>query len=455
MGVRHISPCAGSWYPGDRMELEGLLEDRFAESERRTDPLLGGALGYVVPHAGPAWSGTVAAAAYRSLREQLAERVVVLGFSHRGGPAGVVAPDVDAIATPWGDVELDGGFGGFPRAAEARVCDHSLEIQLPFVQKAAPAARVTALYVGRLDAEGRRRSAQALAAAWQPGTVFIASSDFTHYGRSFGYVPFPADGNVRRRLHELDEDSIDAAGSLDSELFLETVAASGDTLCGTDPIALLLDTLTALGAADVYQARLDYQTSGELNGDYSHSVSYAALGYFRRRAFDLSEAECAALRAGAMAALGGVPRPTGPLLAGLAAHRGVFVSLHRAGELLGCMGNCFGGGPLGEDVPRLAVAAATEDPRFLPASLEDGPIDVEISVLTPFRRVRGPAQVEVGRHGVFLRAGGSGLLLPQVATERGWTAEQFLHALTRKASTGPRAWRDPRARLFVFEAQVF
>jgi hypothetical protein len=159
---------------------------------------------------------------------------------------------------------------------EAHVCDHSFEIQLPFLQKCVPGARITALYVGRMDSAARGEAASKIGEAWRPGTVFLASSDFTHYGRSFGNVPFPADDDVAARLRELDFACIDAAGSLDSALFLETIGARQANACGTGPIALLLDVLRSLGADTVYQSVLDYQASGEIAGDYRHSVSYAA-----------------------------------------------------------------------------------------------------------------------------------------------------------------------------------
>ena len=83
--------------------------------------------------------------------------------------------------------------------------------------------------------------------AWRPGTVFLASSDFTHYGSRFGFLPFPAGGDVAERLRELDYACIDAAGSLDSTLFQETIDERRANVCGTAPIALLLDVLRALG----------------------------------------------------------------------------------------------------------------------------------------------------------------------------------------------------------------
>ena len=204
MLATHKSPFSGTWYPDDPAALESLLAERFAESERRTGAyLFSGGLGYVVPHAGPAYSGTGAAAVYRSLQQQPPERVIVLAFPHRGGLSGLAVPDVDRIATALGEVALDPDFGGFPRVPEAHVCDHSFEIQLPFLQKCVPGARITALYVGRMDSAARGEAASKIAEAWRPGTVFLASSDFTHYGRSFGNVPFPTDDDVAARLREL------------------------------------------------------------------------------------------------------------------------------------------------------------------------------------------------------------------------------------------------------------
>jgi MEMO1 family protein len=462
MTTTHYSPFAGSWYPETAPELERLLADAFEESRRRTGPhVLPDALAYVVPHAGPAYSGTVAAAVYRAIERQQPEQIVVLAFPHRGRLRGVAAPDLDSIATPLGETAVDAG--DFPRVAEDRVCDHSFEIQLPFLQKASPRSRITPLYVGDLSGEERREWAARLAAHWRPGVVFLASSDFTHYGRSFRFVPFPVDRTTGARLKDLDYQCMDALGSLDAGLFLDALAETGATVCGAAPLALLAETLQALGAGDIYQATLDYRTSGEITGDFEHSVSYAALSYHRKSAFELGAEDCAALLDSAGATLGTL-RETGRREAAeargseaLQARLGAFVTLHRGSELLGCIGDPHGGEPLAKSVGELALSAALDDPRFRPATETSGPIDLEISVLTPFRRIRDAGGFAVGRHGGIIRFGPRvGLLLPQVATDRGWTKpEEFLSALMRKSGMAKDAWRHPDARLSVFEAQVF
>jgi hypothetical protein len=462
MSPTHISPYSGAWYPAPAADLARLLDECFEESRQRTGPhLFRNGLAFVAPHAGPAYCGAVAAAVYRSLALDPPERIIVLAFPHRGGLSGVAAPEVASISTPFGDVPIDAA--PFPRVPEKRLCDHSFELQLPFLQKTAPRARIMPLYVGRMDAAAREVVAGQLAALWRPGTLFVASSDFTHYGRDFGHVPFPADFEIAERLRVLDHEYIDAAGSLDSTLFLETLARHDATVCGAAPIALLLDTLRRLPGDPVYQFTLDYQTSGDRTGDFEHSVSYAALGYFPRSAYDLDAADrevlldvacdtLAHLRSSgerkAVAARGGSTA--------LAAHRGAFVSLHQGDELLGCIGNCAGRLPLAEEIADLTLSAALEDPRFRHAASAKGPIEIELSILTPFRRIRSTSEFQVGRHGAMLRLGrNSGLLLPQVAEGHGWTSDEFFRALARKSSLGANAARDPKARLEIFEAQIF
>jgi AmmeMemoRadiSam system protein B len=229
------------------------------------------------------YSGAVAAAAYRHIAVRRPARILVLGFSHHGFGSGVEIPDVALISTPFGDVQLDealmrslGRCFPFRVSSESAVCDHSVEIQLPFVQWSAPDALVTPVYVGRLSAT-ERASAAAVLQSLAHDAVLIASSDFTHYGRGFGYTPFPPDGRVADRLRQLDGEIIEAASTLDPDRFLEAIHRTRSTTCGIEPIALVLEALRHRG---VMQQTLDYQISGELTGDYTHSVSYAALGYF-------------------------------------------------------------------------------------------------------------------------------------------------------------------------------
>jgi hypothetical protein len=443
----------------------------FDSSLKRTGPsLLPRPLGFVVPHAGLIYSGTVAASAYRQLQSAKPERVFILGFTHSGGRPGVSIPDIEAIETPLGTVTVDraaarklASGGQFAMVAEDKVCDHSVEIQLPLLQRAVADAAVVPLYVGRLSETERRAAAQTLAEHVRPGDVLLASSDLTHFGRSFGYQPFPVGPDVERRLFQLDSRVIDAASSLDPTLFLDTLHELGSTVCGYAPIALLLDTISLLGGDDVFQQTLDYQTSAALTGDFEHVVSYGSLGYFHADSFYVDEEAQRALLASARATLRhlsatGERQAIPPALANPALTRraAVFVSLHEGRELFGCVGMVTASSPLEEAVPELALEAALDDRRFSHRSTVPDGLNIEISVLTPMKQIRDWRAFRIGRDGAHLdSAGHTGLLLPQVAAHGAFTETSFLETLSRKAGLAPRAYRDPKARLSVFQAQVF
>jgi AmmeMemoRadiSam system protein A len=137
--------------------------------------------------------------------------------------------------------------------------------------------------------------------------------------------------------------------------------------------------------------------------------------------------------------------------------RGLFVSLHKGGELRGCIGTLAPTGDVTRVVSEFALRAAFEDPRFAPLAEEELPdCRIEISVLTAPEPVASPEQIEIGRHGLILELGPRrGLLLPQVATEWGFDAERFLDEVSRKAGLPPGAWRRPEAKLWTFQAEVF
>ena len=145
-----------------------------------------------------------------------------------------------------------------------------------------------------------------------------------------------------------------------------------------------------------------------------------------------------------------------PLIGRSAEPAGAFVTLHCRGRLRGCVGLPRPNLPLGETVAQATVSAACNDPRFAPIGTVELPdVEIEISVLSEARPI-SPRSVEVGRHGlIVIRGSGRGLLLPQVATERGWAVERFLEECRLKAGLPADAWQDPETQLLAFEAEVF
>jgi len=138
--------------------------------------------------------------------------------------------------------------------------------------------------------------------------------------------------------------------------------------------------------------------------------------------------------------------------------RATFVTLREreTGELRGCRGEVVARGPLFESVIHMTVASATDDPRFPAVTIYEVPnLEIEVSALTPFARIR-PEDIVVGRHGLMIvRRADSGLLLPQVAEAYGWDREEFLAALCVKAALPKAAWKDRDSELYGFEAEVW
>lgn len=137
--------------------------------------------------------------------------------------------------------------------------------------------------------------------------------------------------------------------------------------------------------------------------------------------------------------------------------RGVFVTLHRKGQLRGCIGYLEAVKPLLLAVQEMAVAAAFQDPRFPPVGPEElADLELEISVLTPMRQIKKVEEIQVGKHGLYMVRGMyRGLLLPQVATEHHWDRLTFLEQTCVKAGLPPDAWKDEAAQIYVFSAQIF
>ena len=262
-----------------------MLREAFSQSERRIGPVPSrGEFAFIVPHAAPQYSGPVAAAAYRHVAALKPPSVAVLGFSHFTNHNGILVPEADAYRTPLGDIAVDSG----PRHALLREplfatgdpADHSVEIQLPFLQFVAPGTPVLPLYIGRLSRNEATQAAHTLARLLGPHAVLVASTDFTHYGPEFGYTPFPLDERTPRRLHSLDHRLIESIGTFNPNNFFALLRETQSTMCGFMAVYLLME-WAHTNAPTVQQRVLDYQTSGEITGDYGHSVSYAALAYSR------------------------------------------------------------------------------------------------------------------------------------------------------------------------------
>ena len=466
---------AGQFYPvaADtlRAEVEGFIG--MAGCSARGD-----VQAVIAPHAGYVFSGRTAGLAFARISPATRyERIFLLGPSHRAAFDGVsVELGYGAYATPLGRVAVDTAVcrslavadSLFDFLPEAHQGEHCLEVQLPFLQvRLDSMPPVVPLIVGTADMGKLRRVADALRPYFTAANLFVVSSDFSHY-------PAYADAV------EADRQTADAVLTASAGAFVEALAGNArrgvrnlyTSACGQSPIAVLL--MLMEGRPDLCIEHLGYSNSGDSPyGDTARVVGYHAFAAVGRGAsageprghgrFALTRAEKSALLAIARQSIadslaGRRIRPVDEALLtpALKARCGAFVTLSAGGRLRGCIGNLVGRRPLWQTVGEMARAAAFDDPRFSPVGAAELPgISIEVSVLSPLRRVASEAEVELGGHGILIVKGGrSGTFLPQVATDTGWTREEFLgHCSRDKAGLGWDGWRA--AELYVYEADVF
>jgi hypothetical protein len=420
----------------------------------------------VTPHAGHMYSGSVAGAAW-SLAARLTPRpttVVMIGPSHYypmskpsiwpqgayDSPLGAVKIDKDLAASLSRKIEA-----GFRRQVHQR--EHCLEVQIPFIRRALPQARLVAILTGQPDLPRAREMGKALAKALSGRqALIVVSTDLSHFHNQDQAQIL--DGRVAQRVEALDP-----AG-------LVRLSALGKAeVCGLQALAITMFAAKEMGADK--GVVLDMATSARATGDTSKVVGYMAAALVataaspqspdKDKASFLEPKHCSALRALARQALEAavkgrdLPKPPAERLM-LQRKYGVFVTLRRGGDLRGCMGLIRPRLPLGQAVVEMTTTAALRDPRFYPVKPEElDEIDLKISLLTPLKPVR-PENVQVGRDGLMIKMQGrAGLLLPQVPAEMGWNRIQYLEGLCQKAGLSPNAWKMPQAKLYCFQAQVF
>ena len=459
---------ANRFYTGDAKELSEEVDSFLAL--HRGETVYNNVAALIVPHAGYYYSGNVAATAYMSMpKDKPYKRIFLLGPSHHEWLDGAsVNTEADYYATPLGHVKVDhetalrltDSDSVFSYQPKAHDREHCLEVQLPFLQRrfgenVMPS--IVPIIISTNDYQKLKRIANVLKPYFTEENLFVISSDFSHYPSYEDACEVDAKtgkaietGNVEQFIAVLEENSRSGKRNL-------ATSACGELAIVT--LMLMMDR--------TYEVKhLLYQNSGDVdNQEHNRVVGYHAYAILRgaSQEFVLSDEEKKILKEIAFTSikdsLAGKPVAQ-PILNSqypvLNSKCGAFVSLHKQGRLRGCIGHFGEDVPLHEIVAEMARAAAFEDPRFMPVTkdeLED--IDIEISVLTPMRRIQSLDEFELHRHGIYIRRGyRSGTFLPQVADEVNRTKEEFVsHCAQDKAGIGWDGWRD--AELYVYEAIVF
>ncbi len=459
-----------------------------AELGRRIDAMIAAAappgrdeapLALVSPHAGYVYSGPIAAFAYRAVQGRAYDTVVVIGPSHRDAFTGLSVYDTARFDTPLGEIPCDrelikGLIGAHPNIGyrpSAHRDEHSLEVQVPFLQRALTNFKLVMVVAGGRDPEAEMKLVDVLVEyAKQKRLLVVASSDLSHY---HGYA----------EANRLDAVALASIAALDTATLIGDIGAGRCEACGILPVLITMDYAKRLGAQR--GLLLKQANSGDTAGPKDKVVGYAALAFWRDGAAAAGKAPAksgkeTAAPAGKTVSIGHLDGAARTELLGIARRaitqivsggqcpeaksanpalqtpQGAFVTITIGGGLRGCIGTFREDTPLYRTVAQMAVAAAREDPRFSPLTATELPqIHLEISALTPMKPVADVREIEVGRHGLYITKGfNSGVLLPQVAAENRWDRTMFLEQTCRKAGLPKNAWQEG-AKILSFEAEVF
>ncbi|GJQ60380.1 MAG: AmmeMemoRadiSam system protein B [Candidatus Scalindua sp. AMX11] len=467
---------AGRFYPGTAVELRKQVKALLDEG--RTEDVRSKPIAIISPHAGYQYSGSVAAYGYRTIVGYDYKRVIVIAPSHYSRYIGASILDVSYYKTPLGLVKLAQGICNnlinnppmIGTLKNAHMREHSLETQLPFLQETIKDFELIPILVSKLNNETIDFLAEKIKPFVDEDTLIVVSSDFTHYGPAYDYVPKFKEGDVKENIKKLDQGAFERILAKDLSGFIRYKQATRITACGFMPIALLLKLLPS----DAQGKLLQYDTSGNQTGNFENSVSYASIVFTRGEKRSSLLDETSGLSKPEQETLLKVARETldtyvrerrlpdlesekHKITQKLNEKRGVFVTLNKNGNLRGCIGHIIPRKPLILAVMDNTVNSSTNDVRFGQVNEDElEEIEIDISVLSAIKKIDTPENFIPGKHGIIIRKlGASAVFLPQVATEQGWNREDTLCHLCKKAGLPSFAWQEDDMEFFVFSAEVF
>lgn len=466
---------AGRFYPSDKAELISEIHQLTQQAEKLSEGRINAddqILALFSPHAGYVFSGTVAASAFHTLKNQKdLKRVFLIGSSHHEWFEGASIYYSGSYITPLGKVKVDGDVAWelidkhdeFRYVPSAHQQEHSLEVQLPFlIHSLGNTFSIVPILIGTHSIEAIHRIAKILKDFLSPGNLFVISTDLSHYP------------NYNEAL-KTDKLTIEALRKNDPDLFLQQikenesgkVANLSTCMCGwTAALTLLYMTENM---PDVQYQPLLYLNSGDtpLYGDKHRVVGYQSLAVIKKNtskvlSIRFTDKESELLLGIAHNAIKGMldnRKDTLPdrndLTDNLKSPCGVFISVYINDDLRGCIGRLETTEMLFQTVHNMAKAASMHDTRFEPVSKDElDSLSIEISVLTPLKKIESIDEIKPGKHGVLIRKDyKSGTFLPQVAKRTGWDTEELLRQCSeRKAGLGPDGWKE--AEIFIYEALI-
>ncbi len=430
-------------------------------------------LAVISPHAGYVFSGRMAATSFSQIDpDKQYNTIFVIGSSHRITFNGASVYNKGNYLTPLGEVKVDRTIANlliddykfFTFHPDAHDGEHSLEVQLPFLQYILKKDfKIVPIVLGTQDEGTCKKIAEALKPYFNEDNLFVISTDFSHYPKYDDAV-------------KVDQQTADAIMTNNPVKFINTLDRNRDmnipnlltSICGwTSALTLLYITQDMPDIRYIHEA---YQNSGDSKtyGDKSRVVGYQSIVVIKetseeKKEFGLSRQDKNDLLSLARNTIESYVKTnkkpgidTENFSPSLLTPAGAFVTLRKKGKLRGCIGSFNPDIPLYKVVQEMAVSAASKDYRFSPVTPDElDKIDIEISVLTPLKKINSTDEIKLGRDGIYLKKGyHSGTFLPQVATETGWNLEEFLgHCARDKAGIGWDGWTD--ADIYTYEALIF
>lgn len=462
---RH-SVVAGQFYPNNKKELKTILNSYFEKAKKTISK--DNTLAIISPHAGYVFSGQVAASAFNQLdARKHYENIFIIATSHQIRFEGASVYHIGDYITPLGKVEVNRELSEnltkekyFTYRKDAHKAEHSLEVQLPFLQyHLKKEFQIVPIVIGTESKNVIKSIAKTLKPYFNKSNLFVFSTDFSHY-------PEFNDANT------IDSITASAVLTKTPETLTKVLKQNErkhikglvTSMCGSPGILALLYMIENEDEVKINQ--IQYMNSGNSKaGGKDRVVGYwaiSATGKIGGNGFVLTDSDKKALLKLARKTIeqyiekGEVEELDSNYSDILQTKCGAFVTLHKHGNLRGCIGRFEPNLPLYKVVQKMAVSASAFDPRFSKVTTDEiKKLDIEISVLTPMKKIKSTDEIVMGKHGIYIMKNGrGGTFLPQVATETGWSKEEFLsHCAAQKAGLGPDGWKD--ADIFIYEALVF
>jgi AmmeMemoRadiSam system protein B/AmmeMemoRadiSam system protein A len=465
--MNRMPAVAGTFYPADSLQLRKMLESFFKEANQTNKEC---PLAVVVPHAGYVFSGMVTAAVIKQIDpDKHFEHIILIGSSHTHYFNGASIYIEGDFVTPLGNVPIDPlaekllkESNIFNNRIDIHEKEHCLEVQLPFLQYwLKHPFSIVPVVVGGESIETSRALAKIFKPYLNDSNLFIISSDFSHYPDYNGALlsdSLMADAIISR--------SPEKFLSVKKDLENRPIPGLVTTACGWTSILTLLYMVD--GENDFYFSKILYANSGNSPyGSKDRVVGYNGLALYKNKGeqsnFQLTTEDKKNLMTIARNTLEEYVKhqriydiPASLITKNLQVETGAFVTLNEDGNLRGCIGTFSPEQPLYKTVRDMTISSAAHDYRFAPVRPEElKNIEIEISVLTPLRKIKSIDEIVLGKHGIYIKKGNrGGTFLPQVATQTHWTKEEFLgHCAADKASIGWDGWKD--ADIYIYEAIVF